>query len=1630
MAALFFRQFWALCWKNWIVLSKHPLLNLLRCFLAPVGYGIFLAVAQLFLIKPNNYGLGSPVPIRSLNDAYDGSMAFIWADGTNGLGVASAADVMALVTRNFTDAQMHNVKQLASPEDIPAACRENFNLFSECFAAVSFNTMPVASDDSTPINYTIHADGGLAHIDVVNHLSDYELRVLPLQFAIDRAIIELQTGVMVPTPMELPFSQETNEEQSTSIRLSYIRGLRTLLVLALFICFVGISYQLPGSFMGERANLLTAHLKAMGLLDSARIVSWHVSVSLAYLPAWIIVAIVWHYRIFTASNVGLIIVVHLLLGFTLASWSFFVSAPFGQSPQLAAVVSTFLSILFAILALVFAKASTGAAFIFTIIFPPGFYIFAIRAICGFENHQLATNLLKGDPDNNVMLLPLIVAAIIDVFLWPWLAVLLERRLYDPRNPSKGKGFFRFRKQRVEEDGHPAMSPNTAISIRNLSKVFNTSTFRRGKGLVTAVADLTLDIPKYGIYVLLGSNGAGKSTTLSILGNLLGRTSGSVTFEGNVSRPPRGTIGIVPQKNVLFPDLTCYQTLRVWSAIKRSDLNEEDDIEQLLRACDLGRKMHSNANVLSGGQKRKLQLAIGLVGGSPIVLVDECTSGVDPLSRRALWKTLIAVRHERTIVFTTHFLDEADLLADTIAVIAPPGKLVAEGTPVALKSNLGEGYTVQVTFNAPIFDFFDEKTSHEEKLHPVSRRDALLDRIRTVAPSTYVSSPSPTSSAYHLKSKDSAVVESVLQVLDAEGSGYGVASYDVYGTTIEDIFLDLMSRESHPSVDGQPPSDSQRSSSAGDHQLAATEKPIHTRASSTMGSSSSVALALTDGRRRSPYTQAFTIVHKRFLVARRSWLTPVLAVVIAVAGCCVPLFFMSGRAPTCAITYLDSPSIPLYAPISPIVFSGVGTGLDQVITSPPNITATLGTTGRFLQTINLPDNATFVNTIDQNYRNITLGGVSMNVQTRDALIAWEGTSPGLTALTMLNLATNLQYALAMNSSGMATSAPSLIMANYQDFPPVNAGTLFALKWVAFFSAAMSVYPAFFSLYVSRERRSQVQQMQFSNGLANPIALWLGHLIFDSMISVVVSTIIVIVFATASNQFNGLGLFWVVLVLYGIVGALFAYCVSLIMASPLSSFAAIAGYQIIMFVLYLAGYLLTLTYAKTSQAGEIITKINFTMSILSPVANVIRACLVSVNLFSLLCDGSTPVTAASLGDILRYGGPIVYLIVYGLILFAILVWVDSGSTFRRRLSTWRGRRRRDAATSTENLSTSGIHDDVDGEAKAVAVSEDSLRVMGVTKSFGRDRPVVDDVSFGVGKDTCFALLGPNGAGKTTTFNMIRGDIFPNAGDILIKNTSVIQHPRTARLSLGVCPQFTAIDPQLTVAEHLLIYGRLKGLRRGEEVKSNVDMLMHATGLDIYKDRLASKLSGGNQRKLALAIALMGNPSVILIDEFSTGIDAKMKREMWGTLRNVAVGKAIVITTHSMEEASALANKVGILARKMLAVGTTTSLAARYASYEVHISCRTREEVLKAQELMARIVPEARLKDDVATRFEVPIQSQQERLTLARLFHLLATQGDFAEYTVERASLESVFLTVIRENDVKEEEGERKRWWRSLV
>lgn len=168
-------------------------------------------------------------------------------------------------------------------------------------------------------------------------------------------------------------------------------------------------------------------------------------------------------------------------------------------------------------------------------------------------------------------------------------------------------------------------------------------------------------------------------------------------------------------------------------------------------------------------------------------------------------------------------------------------------------------------------------------------------------------------------------------------------------------------------------------------------------------------------------------------------------------------------------------------------------------------------------------------------------------------------------------------------------------------------------------------------------------------------------------------------------------------------------------------------------------------------------------------------------------------------------------------------------------------------------------------------------------------------------------------------------------------VSQQRTKADSRLVVCPQFDAMD-KMTVKEILSFYARLQGLNR-KFINFHVDRIIEAVGIGRFRTRMANKLSGGNKRKLSLRVALIGSPEVLLLGEPSSGMDALAKRIMWKTLARVAHGRSIVLTTHSMKVADALANRVCILAQKVLTIGTTDELRHRHGGkYHVHVVCKS--------------------------------------------------------------------------------------------
>jgi lipooligosaccharide transport system ATP-binding protein len=197
----------------------------------------------------------------------------------------------------------------------------------------------------------------------------------------------------------------------------------------------------------------------------------------------------------------------------------------------------------------------------------------------------------------------------------------------------------------------------------------------------------------------------------------------------------------------------------------------------------------------------------------------------------------------------------------------------------------------------------------------------------------------------------------------------------------------------------------------------------------------------------------------------------------------------------------------------------------------------------------------------------------------------------------------------------------------------------------------------------------------------------------------------------------------------------------------------------------------------------------------------------------------------------------------------------------------------------------------------------------KSYGGQK-VVNGVNLTLGKGECFGLLGPNGAGKTTTLRLLLGLIEPDEGRVRLQGMEVPRQAREARLRVGVVPQADNLDPDFTVAENLLVYGRYFGMSDAR-ISARIPALLEFAGLSHKRDAKIPTLSGGMKRRLTLARALVNDPDIIFLDEPTTGLDPQARHIIWQRLRELtAQGKSLLLTTHFMDEAERLCHRLAIL------------------------------------------------------------------------------------------------------------------------
>ena len=1504
------------------------------------------------------------------------------------------------------------VQILQQEDELLTVCRSSLQGASNCLAAVVFHSSPSEGPEGAGWNYTLRADGFLGSKIVVNRQdNDPELFILPIQHAVDYAIAGLNKTIdaaNLPAVDEYPYTSLTQDQRNTNIRIRYMGALINILGVAFFIGICGILYQQVGQQAAEREIGMSQLLEAMmpnrqrWQPQAIRLLSYHMAYSLLYVPGWIIMAIILQVGVFARTSIGIVLVMHILTGLSLASFALFVAAFFKRA-QLSGITAILVSLVLGIIAQVKATSSNGAVAICSLLFPSMNYTYFIILMARWEAQDLGTNLVKSAPENPWSLAGIVfwIFLIIQIFAYPILGAIVERVLW---GTSGGRRLL------PDQSG-------TALELEGFSKHYYPTWLsqkllpafgKAKKETVIAASDLNLKILPGQLTVLLGANGCGKSTTLDAIAGLSKPTHGTISLNFGHG------LGLTPQKNVHWPLLTVYEHILIFNRLKSvGPAASKQEKIKLIRDCDLDRKINAKAGSLSGGQMRKLQLSMMFTGDSRLCLIDECTSGIDPLARQKIQEIILAERSRanRTMLFTSHYLDEAEI-ADRV-VIMSKGKIRMDGSVPEIKQSgmyrIHLFHTPSIT-TAPRFDGVEVREMYDQTVYTVPSAKAATELISKI-----------------------------------EDQG-DFKEYQVSGPTIEDAFMKV-AEEMVPSVQTV----SKPESSTGDSSESAEKlsEPDSTK-----------ELKLEDGAPIGPFRQGLVLFMKRFRVFRRNVLPNLVAFLIPpIAAGLVSLFIINypgaGCTPTEQVSQSDIEDLTtqlqndLDVVIGPA--SKLGTSALQLVASSLDFGGSVGSgsngsgsagsaniTG-FLKSLHMVDTLDAFNSyISQNYQNVTPGGAFFGERTT---LAYQGN--GVIALPFF--VQNIADVISTNIS---------ISAQYQPFDvPWQADAGQTLQFIVYLGLCLSVAPAFFALYPTLERLRNVRSLHYSNGVRS-LPLWLSYTGFDFIFVLIASVLVIIIFRAVTHIFFGLGQLFVVLVLYGLSSILLAYVVSLFAKSQLAAFAVTAAYQDVTFLLYMIAYLSTFTYAPINSIDRYLLIVHYTLAVIFPSASLIRSLFVALNELSINCRGPSQYVSSP-ADITAYGGPIMYLIIQSLLLFAFLVWWDSGSRW--------GIFRRQTLHDEDDEVIASMEPEVAEEVGRVRSSTtDGLRILHLSKRYGKNL-AVDDVTFGVKRGEVFALLGPNGAGKSTTVSMIRGNIQPSnsRGDIFIENISMRKKGSTARQHLSVVPQFDAMD-SLTVLEHLRFYAQVRGVQRVEE---NVREVVHAVGLEAFQTRMGNSLSGGNKRKLSLGIALMGNPGVMLCDEPSAGLDVAAKRIMWRTLEAVVPGRSCLLVTHSMEEVDRLCQRVGIMARRMLALGTSEHLRRKHGDrYHVHIllgsapyttteeakaAVRWVEGTFQGAQIETPFHGQLRFSVPASTTGDIAAKAAEEddedsilvegkgatfgssnvvvgggKSGIAALFLALESskkEVGFEYYSVSRTTLDQVFLSIVGKHKVEEENYE---------
>lgn len=1120
---------------------------------------------------------------------------------------------------------------------------------------------------------------------------------------------------------------------------------------------------------------------------------------------------------------------------------------------------------------------------------------------------------------------------------------------------------------IKQEQPPSNLP-LSVQMRNVCKI-------HAKG-IKALESVSLDLYEDQITVLLGPNAAGKTTTANVLVGIVKPTRGTVKLHNSDVLKLLGEdqtyIGFCPQTDILFDELTVEENLYFFSRIKGfRSINSMEEVDKYVDILQLTQKARTEVNYLTQGMKRRLSIAVALCARSKFVVLDEATAGVDPISRRDIWNMLDLEKRGRTILITTHNMDEAEVLGERIAIISE-GVIRCCGSSAYLKQEFAEGYRLVIMKGR---DCSTIRVTHFMQRHIVDIK---------------VASDVGAQLCFVLENRYSSLFETMLQDLEENQHRLAIQSFRISLPTLEDAFITTTrDRYTIPFDEIQ-------------------ERPVK----------------FLEGRKLF-FNKILALFLKTSLVYKKRWSLIALHVAFVLVLVTATLYS------TFKQQTVNMPPLKITLRKYRKPFSLV-TGSNEYKASYENILHE--NDGEIIYTDNIPEKV-FNSMKDERpfvLYHYVVGASFLETKMIGWYSNFPYHSAPLALNLLINAA--IRKYLSSDYSIAITNHP-LRMTKLQQALRADITVYDALQYVmAVFSAMFIIFvirEATANTLYQQFICGISPKTYWLTTLLWDIMVYFLVTIIVVVILVAMSDTGSDYLGYSCELFMVLMCYGFHSIhLCYLLGRLFRATTTGYITKILIAIVGIMGATI----LYSADPRIDVS-ERTLYLLSILPTFALAYSLLNlhDLQDTRRACTMLFDSCTKYADSNTcqgmvkellskhdhcnrskhGSCHGSHFSLTRYGvaGFLISMTVFGLLFCCVNIFLDT-SFLASTLNVFFKRKFRQILDEDEDVIRER---EWLRNASAKDISQRTVVLKDLCKTYQRFI-ALNRVSLAVNPYDCFGLIGAHGAGKTTLFKILSGETWMFSGEVTIGGMKLPKNLNRIRTITMYCPQIDGLFINLTGEENLILFALMRGVpyNRTKEVAC-----VTAQKLDFWRHlkKEVRHYSGGTKRKLSAAIALVGNAKIIFLDEPSTGMDISTCKHLWAaTCSERDKGKSILISTHYMDECEAVCTRVGILARgKLVCIGSIERLTSKFTEGYILTVRGKRESGTDFHETLMNFMktklPTAVLTESFKEHLTFNIRPVPS-LSWSKVFHIIEQNKrslQIEDYTLSQSSLEQVFLTV---------------------